>query len=429
MELLPFQIQASGQIAQRFADYLEDPLTVTRTKIVPFYQNLSSITGSGKTLILADAIEQMRSRLPIEPIVLWLSKGRVVVWQTHNNLANGKYRDLVAGFEVKPLLDCKPADVEDSSRGLILIATVGKFNQKDKEQGDRKIFRVGLDVADQSLWEMLKQRRDAGGQRRHFIVVYDEGHNLSNQQTELLLDLNPDALVVASATLRVPEALSRTIERLRQDKNWRDPDFVTAVNSAEVVRSGLVKKQILLCGYLTPMEIAVNEMLAEMKKADDAAVRLGLGFRPKAIYVSNTNLADGSSSKEDAARPFADRLSRPILIWRHLVEHCGVDPKQIAVYCDLKFDKKYPAPPAFKLFSGGDSDYDQFVSGDFRHIIFNLGLQEGWDDPSCCFGYIDKDMGSARSSNPDHRPSSSAAGGRTLPNSQSQYCALLHQNR
>jgi type III restriction enzyme len=296
VDLLPFQLTASTQTAERFHDYMEDPLAVTRTRIVPYYQKLSSITGSGKTLILADVVEQIRSRLPVEPIVLWLSKGKVVVWQTFNNLANGKYSSLVGGFEVKPLLDCKPGDVEDSSHGLMLVATVGKFNQKDKEQGDRKIFRVGLDVADKSLWDMLKARKDSQGRRRHFIIVYDEGHNLSNQQTELLLDLNPDALIVASATLRVPEALSRTIERLRQDKGWSDGNSVTAVKSSEVVLSGLVKKHIMLCGYLTPMEIAVNELLAEMRKADAAAARLNLDFRPKAIYVSNTNVADGATS-------------------------------------------------------------------------------------------------------------------------------------
>jgi type III restriction enzyme len=394
MELLPFQVAASTQVSGRFSDYMREPLTTTRTKVVPFYQNLSSITGSGKTLILADAVEQIRSRLPIEPIVLWLSKGKVVVWQTFNNLANGKYSSLIGGFDIKPLLDCRPDDVADSSRGLMLVATVGKFNQKDKEQGDRKIFRVGLDVADKSLWEMLKARKDSHGRKRHFIVVYDEGHNLSNQQTELLLELAPDALIAASATLRVPDALGKIIDRLRQDKAWQDADFVTAVKSSEVVKSGLVKKQIMLSGYLTPMEIAINELLVEMKKADAAASRLGLDFLPKAIYVSNTNVVDGSSIKEDAARPFKERLARPILIWRHLVEKGEVDPAEIAVYCDLKFDKKFPPPADFNLFAGGDSDYDRFIAGNYRHIIFNLSLQEGWDDPACCFAYIDKDMGS-----------------------------------
>ena len=93
-------------------------------------------------------------------------------------------------------------------------------------------------------------------------------------------------------------------------------------------------------------------------------------------------------------RPFRERQARPILIWRHLVENAGVDPATIAVYCDLRFDPKMPPPAGFNLFSKGDSDYDRFIAGNFRHVIFNLSLQEGWDDPECAFAYIDKDMGS-----------------------------------
>lgn len=381
-------------IADRFQEYMSDPLLTTRTKIVPFYQNLSSITGSGKTLILADAVEQIRTRLPVEPVVLWLSKGRVVVMQTLTNLATGKYAPLIGGYAVKPLLDCSPGDVEDASRGLLLVATVGKFNQKDKQEGDRKIFRVGLDVADESLWSLLKRRKDGAGHRRPLVVVYDEGHNLSDQQTTLLQELDPDALLVASATIRVPEALTKTIDRLRSDKGWKDSDFVTVVPSSQVVTAGLVKKHVSLGGYVTPMEVCINDLVDEMATAESAAANLGVSLQPRAIYVSRTNAVDGSSAKDDAMRPFRQRLARPILIWRHLTESRGIDPATIAVYCDLRFERKYPAPAEFRLFSGGDSDYDQFVSGGFRHIIFNLSLQEGWDDPECCFAYIDKDMGS-----------------------------------
>jgi type III restriction enzyme len=90
--------------------------------------------------------------------------------------------------------------------------------------------------------------------------------------------------------------------------------------------------------------------------------------------------------------PFKERQARPILIWRHLVEHAGVDPASIAIYCDLRFDSKMSPPADFNLFSQGD--YDRFIAGNFRHVIFNLSLQEGWDDPECAFAYIDKDMGS-----------------------------------
>lgn len=394
IELLPFQINASTKIADRFAEYMADPLTITRTKVVPFYQNLASLTGSGKTLILADVIEQIRTRLPVEPIVLWLSKGKVVVLQTLTNLATGKYSDLIGGYDVKALLDCTQQDVESASRALLLVATVGKFNQKDKEAGDRKIFKVGMDVADKSLWDRLKIRKDEKGRRRPLIVVYDEAHNLSNQQTEMLAELAPDALLAASATIRIPPELTKTIDRLKQDKGWKDEDFVTAVPSGEVVLAGLVKKHIMLGGYVTPMELCITDLVKEMHGAEKAAQVLDLSFRPKAIYVSTTNTVDGLTPKEDAARPFKERQARPILIWRHLVESLGVDPSTIAVYCDLKFDKKMPPPPEFVLFSGGDSDYDEFINGKFQHIIFNLSLQEGWDDPECCFAYIDKDMGS-----------------------------------
>ncbi len=394
MNLFRFQLSASTEIADKFSKYSEDPLLVTLTKKVPFYQNISAITGSGKTLILCDAVAQIRSHLPIEPIVLWLSKGKVVVWQTYNNLSSGKYAELVSGFVVKPLTECKQSDIKNSSSGLILVATVGKFNQVDKEGGDRKIYQLALDFAETSLWEMLKKRNNSEGRRRQLIIVYDEGHNLSNQQTNLLLELNPDALIAASATMRIPDALNTIITRLRQDKRWLNDDFVTVINSSDVVTSGLIKKHLLLGGYVTPMEIAIDEMLENMHRVVGAADNLGLPFKPKAIYVSQTNVVSGKGNVDNVHSPFEQRQARPILIWRHLVENRGIDPSTIAVYCNLKFDPKFPPPPSFVLFAGGDSDYDDFISGNYQHIIFNLSLQEGWDDPACYFAYIDKDMGS-----------------------------------
>lgn len=394
MDLFPFQIAASTVIAERFAQYNADPLLVTLKRKVPFYQNLSSITGSGKTLILADAIAQIRSHLPIEPIILWVSKGRVVVLQTYTNLSSGKYTELVTDFTVKPLLDCKQSDIENPSSGLLLVTTAGKFNQKDKEAGDRKIYQLAFDIANESLWDMLKKRRDSAGNQRPFIIIYDEGHNLTNQQTEHLLELNPDALIAASATMRIPDALSQTISRLKQDKKWKDADFVTVVKSGDVVHSGLVKQKISLGGYITPMESAIDDMMSDMRRVGDAAMHLGLPFRPKAIYVSNTNIVTGGNNTDNTHTPFQQRQARPILIWRHLVENHKIDPATIAVYCNLKFDPKFPPPPSFTLFAGGDSDYDNFIAGNYQHVIFNLTLQEGWDDPACYFAYIDKSMGS-----------------------------------
>jgi type III restriction enzyme len=302
---------------------------------------------------------------------------------------------LLGGYDVRPLLDCSASEVGDANRGLVLIATAAKFAREETKGGDRKIFRVSLDKADQPLWDLLKARRDAEGRRRPLLVVYDEGHNLSDLQTRRLLELEPDALIAASATMRVPSELENTIDRLRHDKNWQDSDFVTAVPSSKIVAAGLIKKHIMLGGYVTPMETAVSDLLAGMRLTEEEAKKLGLGLRPKAIYVSTTNTVDGVPTRSDVRRPFKERMARPILIWRHLVEKEQISAADIAVYCNLEFDTEYPPPGGFNLFAGGDTDYDRFISGKYRHIIFNLSLQEGWDDPEVYCAYIDKEMGSA----------------------------------
>ncbi|MCJ2113453.1 hypothetical protein MKK64_19970 [Methylobacterium sp. E-025] len=395
MELFPFQEAAATRIAERFAAYVADPLMIDRTRAVPFFQMLVSITGSGKTLVLADAVAQMQARLPRQPIVLWLSKGRVVVWQTYANLAAGKYASNVPGFVVKPLLELAPQYIEDGDTPLMLVATVGKFARQDDQEADRRIFQVQLDLASESLWTLLKRRASSRGDRRPLIVIYDEGQNLSDLQTQRLFELAPDALISASATPAVPHALERILARLRADKGWVDADFKTVVSSSDVVAAALVKSRISLGGYVTPMETAVTAMLADIADATDAAAAIDEPFRPKAIYVCTTNAVDGVPISEDAKRPFEDRQARPIVIWRHLVAS-GVDPAKIAVYCQLAFTKDTPPPPSFNLFGGADRDYDRFVAGGFEHIVFNLSLQEGWDDPHCGFAYIDKEMASAR---------------------------------
>ena len=396
MDLFKFQEKAASQIATRFADYTANPLMVDRATTVPFLQTLVSITGSGKTIILADSVAQIRDRMPVQPIVLWVSKGRIVVAQTHANLSSGRYADKLPGFSVKPLLQVAPADIDDTQQGLVLVATVAKFAVEDEAGSDRKVFEAQLDLASESLWQLLKRRRSPSGVRRPLLIVYDEGHNLSDLQTRRLLELSPDGLIAASATMSLPARLDNTITRLRTDRAWQDDHFITAVASKDVVAAGLVKERIAIGGYVTPMETAVDAMLADMADARDAAALLPVPFRPKAIYVCSTNTVDGVPIGEDIKRPFDERQARPILIWRHLVENAGINPEKIVIYSQLKFSKDAPAPKSMRVLSGGDRDYSDFINGDFEHIIFNLSLQEGWDDPTCGFAYIDKEMASAR---------------------------------
>jgi len=398
MELFQFQEIAASSIADRFLEYLEDPPqagTAKHPRSVPFFQALHALTGAGKTLVLADSVTQVASTMPVAPIILWLSKGKVVVRQSFANLSpGGKYHGLLEDATVMTLAEYTPIVAAESTSTLLCFATVGTFNRKDKEAGSLNIFQSDIDETETSTWEALKLRLSGEGVRRPLFVVYDEGQNLSDQQTELLLELEPDAFMLASATMRLPARLNAEVEDLKR-RGWAEDRLITQVNTADVVSSNLIKATIDLAGYNAPMEETISNLLAEMKLATIEANDQSPPFHPKAIYVCNTNmLADDSFVADDPKQPFGQRQAPPILIWRNLVEGNGIDPATVAVYAKLKTHKDYPLPEEFNLFNKGDGDYEQFTIGNFRHVIFNLSLQEGWDDPEVYFAYIDKSMDS-----------------------------------
>lgn len=411
IDLFPFQVRASQQIVNRYLKLVGDldRPTYTASRPVPYYQALSAITGAGKTPILSDAVAQIRATMDSQrqPIVLWISKAKAVIDQTFANFEpGGKYHHLIDPFEPRYLSELTPQAIEDGGTPFLALTTVGAFNQKEKGDGTLTVHRVREDSDDkESLWARLGSRLTADGLRRPLVVVYDEGHNLTDAQTELLFELDPDAFLVASATMRTPGRLGRLIDRLKQE-GWSDEAeedtqddirscLVSAVSSKAVVGMGLVKKQIVLGGYTSIMETMIDDMLDAMATTRQKAIALQAGFEPKAIYVCKTNVNQDDGSTDLVSRPFPERKAPPILIWRYLVEQKGVDPADIAVYCDLKVDRSdHPLPSDFKLFSGGEEDFAVFSAGNYKHVIFNLALQEGWDDPSCAFAYIDKSMGS-----------------------------------
>lgn len=391
-----FQREASTQISDRFIEYQGNEVskgTRRAPEWVPFFQSLAALTGAGKTLILADAVAQMSAVTELSPVILWLSRGRVVVAQTYANLQpSGKYNHILGKASVRLLSEYSSTEVEAAGTASLYFATVGTFNRKDMEQGALTIYKSDIDGTGTSTWNALRDRQDTDGNRRPLFIVYDEAHNLSEQQTELLLQLQPEAILLASATMQLPPLMAAEIERLRA-AGHSDDWLVTKVRSSDVVTEGLVKNVLSMAGYKTPMEEAISALLADMAEAEQDALDYGADLTPKAIYVCKTNVtADDSYRRDDPAQPFSQRQAPPILIWRYLVEQQGIDPASVAIYANLDTHKDYPLPEDLVLFKGADNDYETFTGGDFRHVIFNLTLQEGWDDPQAYFAYIDKSM-------------------------------------
>lgn len=384
-------------MAERVLGYLPDPATRgagAGKRPVPFVQFLSSITASGKTVVLADTVAQIATLAPAKPVVLWLSKLTVVVEQTFANLdGGGQYHHLIDQFEVRALIDLSVSELETVDSPFLYFATVGKFNRKDKE--GRKVFESQVDEASGSIWDSLRLRPDSGGIRRPLIVVYDEAHNLSDQQTDLLLKLEPSAFLLSTATRRVNATFQSEVVEQLLSNDFSNDDLQANVPPSEVAASELVKGRVGLIGRQAPMEDVVSELVEDLVDLEADASFHGVVGLPKAVYVCRTNIIEGDAQqKDDPKQPFNLRQAPPIRIWRHLIEGLGIDPSTVAVYSGLTVDKNYPLPAEFRLFNGGDKDYEEFVSGGFRHIIFNLSLQEGWDDPLVYMAYIDKTLGS-----------------------------------
>lgn len=417
LELKVFQSDAAKTIADRYAFFSAHPYRPRKGRQPrPFFQALSALTGAGKTPILAQAVALMRSHFSSEPIVFWMSKAKSVVAQTYGNFsAGGKYAEIIDGFRVINISQLNPSYISDGSTPLMVMATTGLFNNKDQSEGALNIYKKDADhFGELSPWERLIERKD-GAKRRPLLIVYDEGHNLSEQQTELLAELEPDGYLLASATLKLPSNFNKAV--IQPIKLWVEessedvaafkalgavnddgvPDaqrFVTSVVSSEkVVLAQLVKKAIQFDGSTAAMEKCLDDLHRRLELIDAEIVSRGLGFKPKAIYVCKTNIAD-DGEKDDHTKPFEHRKAPPIRIWRYLVEEKGIDPKEIAIYANLSFQEG-GKPEEVNLFSKGENDFDDFQSGNFRHIIFNLSLQEGWDDPACYLAYIDKSMGSS----------------------------------
>lgn len=393
-----FQSDASTVLIDRVAEYIRAPILTGRSGAqvkVPLLQLLDSITASGKTIILAQAVQGIALRSPLPPVVLWLSKMTVVVGQTFRSLSpGGQIHDLIAGFRVVELSTLKSEEFSETNKPVLVFATVGTFNRKEKDESTLRVFRQLEDVSNQSRWEMMRTRPDGDGTRRPLIVVYDEAHNLTDQQVDILLGLEPDAFLLATATQKLPKRLQSDVINKLLVNEYTSDELQLVVPASEVAKSGLVKDGVHITGQQAPTVAVVDDIVSHLDELGRLGAKHGLVGRPKAVYVTKTNVVEDTGEHEDHKQPFNLRNVPPIVIWRHLVEKLKVRPDDIAVYCDLKVDRKFPLPAEFKLFPGGTSSYNEFIKGDFTHIIFNLALQEGWDDPLVYAAYIDRSMGS-----------------------------------
>ena len=359
IELLEFQQTAATRLVDTAVRYYTSGPDISGGRPVPFVGQLKAVTGAGKTPILADVVSRLKPAL-----VLWTTKFGAVVDQTVTNL-RGKYRPLLGTGNVEVINFSEVTSaaqweylIERKDGLTILVSTVAGWNSSEKDER-LNVHRPCPDWGDRTRWDRLKLDR-----QRPLWVVYDEAHNTTTDQVELLDDLNPAGFFVASASQikgRLQFYLSSLPEAVRNER-------IVPISTPAVVDAQLLKSTISLADY----DSSAEEMIADVVKRRDDLHRRLLGLSsstvPKAIYVVETSNVRGK-----------DTESRPAAIWRTLVNLCKVAPENIAVCTNTK-DLPRDAVRVENI--------DQ-LSDEYTHIIFNKKLQEGWDDPSVYVCYFD----------------------------------------
>ena len=371
-DLKPFQLKAGGQLAQMLATYPGEPFEVWYNprggKPYPFLCRLKAITGSGKTPMLALCAATLSNA-----IILWTTNRGAIISQTKANLsAGGKYAPLLPeGTRVYNLADLSPTDwseIVSAETGLtILLSTVATFNQ----DGDK--LKIHQRRGDTSHWEMLAGH-GADGRRRELYVVYDEGHGATERQFRKLTELDPRALILASASA-LPDDLADLLPgETPEEKSESLERQTVVVPTSEVVEAGLLKTRLYLVDCNTTRRDALKE--ANDKWFDLSQKLKAVSEWPVMCCIVNSTLEG-------------------LEVWETLTQELSVDPRRVAVHLASVSKALAEAPPNVPWAQLIDTHKakkspEALRDEGFTHLIWNLSLREGWDEPWAYVAYLDK---------------------------------------
>ena len=333
----------------------------------PFLCRLRAITGSGKTPMLALCAATLG-----DAIILWTTNRGAIISQTAANLsAGGRYSTLLPdGVQVCELSDLSSSDWSDivtAKTGLtIILSTVALFNR------DGDVLNVHKDRGNTTYWEMLSGRGPET-RRRPLYVIYDEAHGGTEAQFSRLTELDPRAFILASAS-DLPGDLAHLLPgKTDDDRSASLQNQTVIVPTAEVVEAGLLKTRLYLMDCNTTRRDALKE--ANDKWFDLSQKLKSIKEWPVMCCIVNSTLAG-------------------LEVWETLTQDLKVDPRRIAVHLanvDKALPDANPSAPWPKLIDTHKAKKtpEALRNEGYTHLIWNLSLREGWDEPWAYVAYLD----------------------------------------
>lgn len=370
-DLKPFQLLASGELAQMLGAYpgsrFKRWFNPENGQPYPFLCRLRAITGSGKTPMLALCAATLG-----DAIILWTTNRGAVISQTAANLsAGGRYSALLPNdtqvLEFANLTDTDWSDVITTQNGLtIILSTVALFNR------DGDVLNAHKDRGDTTYWEMLAGR---GSEARHrpLYVVYDEAHGGTKAQFSRLTELDPRAFVLASAS-DLPEDLAHLLPGMTsEEKSVSLQNQTVVVPTPKVVEAGLLKTRLYLVDCNTTRRDALKE--ANDKWFDLSQKLKAISEWPVMCCIVNSTQAG-------------------LEVWETLTQDLKVDPRRVAVHLasiDRALPEANPNAPWAQLIDTHKAKKtpEALRNEGYTHLIWNLSLREGWDEPWAYVAYLD----------------------------------------
>lgn len=251
-----------------------------------------------------------------------------------------------------------------ATHGLtVLLATVASFNQ------DSDKLKIHQDRGGTTRWKMLGGE-GAEGRKRPLYVFYDEGHGVTERQFQKLRELNPRTFLLASAS-PLPEDLSDLLSgRNAEERQQSLAERTVSVPTKQVVQAGLLKNRLYLTNCNTAQTDAIREANTQWQE-------LLTKLSPESIIPIICFIVNSTQ--------------RGVDVWESLVS-LGVDKTRIAVHLngaeDVIIDRRGSLDGLIDTYKAKKTPEELQIGG-YTHIIWNLSLREGWDEPLAYVGYFD----------------------------------------
>lgn len=313
--LKPFQDKAVNQLVESAKAFL---MAETDSQSIIF----QSPTGSGKTIMLANAIIQLiaecRTELKSDVAFLWLSIGKGEL-HLQSMLSLKKVFDM---FPTVSLIDNEFAGNREWIESYeVAIGNWEKLRQRDKETGDWKNILM-KDGEKFNFRQVLQTTRE----KRKLILIIDESHvgKSTQRTTELLDEIKADLIVEMSAT----PSIEATLEDY-QKGNWQsapvDKDSGIVLPSAHtkgvhiridpqmVINEGLIKKELIINEAIS--KIASDEADSQevvLEAAFEKRLEIKKHFEAEKSLVNPLVLvqiptAEAGAAKIQAVKTFLDK--------------------------------------------------------------------------------------------------------------------------